>query len=405
MRIKSDDGKIGAGVRPLYVRGVGGITTSQDIRFAEDILTITGGDIGVHVPFSEAILTLAGTRTLLGYWRFGDAGSPFLDSSGNGYDAVKVSTGVAMTTGITGALPAGDDDGAVQYNSPTGAAGDYLYNSERDWWPASLTVAAWVKPFSSSSTWTGVIGESSIEFTGFEGWRLGMEWPLCRPSWFRRITDSATQTYLIGPALPPNTWSFVVGTYSATNGSRLYVNGALIAADPRVLNMGGSNSLLFFSRTSDTFTPKGFYGGVDEMSVWASELTADEIGTLTAAGGLATSASTAAVSTAVNYTASTLDSVIFASGTTTITLYTAVGNLGRQITVKNVGVGTVTVDGNGSETIDGEQHHADACGRDDRRGRDENACRERVPRHRFRRCELAERLSRHGRHRRNALDL
>jgi len=55
------------------------------------------------------------------------------------------------------------------------------------------------------------------------------------------------------------------------------------------------------------------------------------------------------------YTAQTTDDVIIAtSGTFTITLYAASGNTGETLTVKNSGSGVVTIDGNSSETIDGE---------------------------------------------------
>lgn len=45
--------------------------------------------------------------------------------------------------------------------------------------------------------------------------------------------------------------------------------------------------------------------------------------------------------------------VIFATGTITITLFTAVGNAGVAKTIKNIGSGTVTIDGYSAETIDG----------------------------------------------------
>lgn len=54
------------------------------------------------------------------------------------------------------------------------------------------------------------------------------------------------------------------------------------------------------------------------------------------------------------YTATTSDYLIdCTSGTFTVTLFAASGNAGRIIMVKNSGTGTITVDGNGSETIDG----------------------------------------------------
>ena len=54
------------------------------------------------------------------------------------------------------------------------------------------------------------------------------------------------------------------------------------------------------------------------------------------------------------YTATTSDYVIdCTSGTFTVNLFTAVGNTGRILVFKNSGAGTITLDPNSSETIDG----------------------------------------------------
>ena len=54
-----------------------------------------------------------------------------------------------------------------------------------------------------------------------------------------------------------------------------------------------------------------------------------------------------------SYAASDNDCVISATGTVTVTLPAVSGVSGKMLWVKNAGVGTVTVDGSGAETIDG----------------------------------------------------
>jgi len=79
------------------------------------------------------------------------------------------------------------------------------------------------------------------------------------------------------------------------------------------------------------------------------------IGNQTITGSLSVSGSLALryASASATYTASISDSTIeFTSGSVTCSLYTAVGNAGRQLYIKNDGTGVITVDANGSETID-----------------------------------------------------
>lgn len=62
------------------------------------------------------------------------------------------------------------------------------------------------------------------------------------------------------------------------------------------------------------------------------------------------------LSKTADYTVTTSDGAhvtVLMNGTYTVTLYTASGNAGRTVTVKNIGTGAVTIDGYASETLDG----------------------------------------------------
>lgn len=64
----------------------------------------------------------------------------------------------------------------------------------------------------------------------------------------------------------------------------------------------------------------------------------------------------AILSKSANYTVQTSDGsnvVVLCTNTITITLYAASGNTGKIINVKNNGTGTITIDANASELIDG----------------------------------------------------
>jgi hypothetical protein len=56
------------------------------------------------------------------------------------------------------------------------------------------------------------------------------------------------------------------------------------------------------------------------------------------------------------YVVTTNDDLILANGTFTVTLYTAIGNNGREIEIRNIGTGTVTVAGNAAELYRCRKH-------------------------------------------------
>jgi hypothetical protein len=69
--------------------------------------------------------------------------------------------------------------------------------------------------------------------------------------------------------------------------------------------------------------------------------------------GLLNGAEYPIVSKTSAYTATINDDVILCDGTFTVTLPAASTATGCRLNIKNIGTGTITIDGNGSETIDG----------------------------------------------------
>lgn len=53
------------------------------------------------------------------------------------------------------------------------------------------------------------------------------------------------------------------------------------------------------------------------------------------------------------YTATNADNALLCTGTFTVTLFTAVGNSGKEMNIKNISTGTITIACNGAQTIDG----------------------------------------------------
>ena len=175
---------------------------------------------------------------------------------------------------------------------------------------------------------------------------------------------SAPSTRTTGTLITAAIWNVGVGNEIAINAGAVAIasqaTGDVIVASsatqlgrtPNIsVAQGGTgvatltaNSLLLGAGTSDvTFAAPGTSGNVltSNGTVWASAAPG---------GGLDVLAKTG------TYTVATGDGsnvVVLCTGTFTVTLYAASGNSGNVIQVKNVSTGTITIDANASETIDG----------------------------------------------------
>jgi hypothetical protein len=152
-------------------------------------------------------------------------------------------------------------------------------------WPYS--VAIWIYPTSLAG---GTIMHLSSRTDGSPtgGWCLTImgltsSGQIAIDSW------NNSNVPVTGPLVPPNTWTHVVGTYSLTNGERLYVNGTLKSSVggysfatggvPMTITLGSS---LLGTGVCNTGTIQmgQFYGSLDEFYVYARELSATDVATL-----------------------------------------------------------------------------------------------------------------------------
>lgn len=315
-------------------------------------------------PFYEAVSDLAATRELRGYWRLGDGASPFADTSGfmTPADMVITSTGTAMSQDVTGALPAEDDDGAVEFNVIGNVAGDYLTatpaagaGSISRYRQSPMTICAWVEPTGNPASGTGAQYVLGTQDLSSGGWTLGLGGIGSAPNVYLHRRDAGGNVVANGPTVPLNTWTFISVAFD-TSGVDIYLNGALVYTDNVTQAWFAMDNLVMGRRSPASGGGQNAYqGGVDEVSVWGVLLTAEEIALLAASGGLAQDPSVRAVlNTQGAYTIRDVDDTILASnGTYTLTLPTAVGAGAKEYRIKNTGAGTITVAQNGSEMIDG----------------------------------------------------
>jgi hypothetical protein len=140
----------------------------------------------------------------------------------------------------------------------------------------------------------------------------------------------ATSTYI------PGAWEFQASSGSVANQTRFYVHGA----DDNIQFWTTSTERMRVATSGRVLLNTTTDNGVDELQV---------NGSISGIGF-----KQAYVTKTGAYTATNDDYVIdCTSGTFTVTLPASSGRTGRILIIKNSGAGTITVDGNASETIDG----------------------------------------------------
>jgi hypothetical protein len=250
--------------------------------------------------------------SLVAYWRLGETLAPFLDTSG--YDAGAPANldrhvnGVAMSLHLAGALPAGEDDGAIGQNY---AGTTSSTNTDADWLEGTagadgrfnfdtstglgveMSAAAWVKPAASGNSWTGGIVGACELAAGTPsypaGWALYLVWPTLELIFYRGGTTSADQQELSGGVLPAGEWTHAAASYDGAE-MRVYVNGGLAASAASTFDLGHNNFAATVGNLAVKKTPSGdyrgrFYGQVDEAAVWAKALSPTEAAALHIAAG------------------------------------------------------------------------------------------------------------------------
>jgi hypothetical protein len=214
---------------------------------------------------------------------------------------------------------------------------------------ADFMVDLWVKRLDTDLHY--LVGQGDLSAGGSGGWGLGIAHANSSTPGHVGVTARQSVNSVTGivsdAAIAVGEEVYVAVT--RTSGLwQMYVNG-ILQADTMTQSIGNPSSapLWFGGNASDN----GGYFHASYLSIIVGRaLTGPEIGARYQAG---TGPSLGRTVTA-NYTIDTAtDRFIFADGTLTVTLPTAVGNAGWYVTVKNVGSGTVTVARPTGELIDG----------------------------------------------------
>ncbi len=253
-------------------------------------LTLGAGD------FETVVLSIP---DLFAYWRLGEPSSPWADTSGVApqTDLSETGSGAALTPDVTGALPAGQDDGALELNydgvaesggrsaQSSGADKDFAFTGTGE-----MSVCAWVKVKASALTRRGlIIGQSnwSIGLSARIGWGLQVIYPARTVRFTYGQPGGGAEVYAeTAGGVVAGEWNLFVGTYDGTT-IRLYANGILVDSATGSYAPSGHANVnvgLGFDGASSSTNAAYLYGTVDEAAVWTRAIDPDEIAELSASG-------------------------------------------------------------------------------------------------------------------------
>lgn len=279
LTIKAQNGTILARLFPIDEPAAGDtadVTYSPFFRRQE--VTPTPG------TFAATVAALATARDLLGYWRLGEAASPFADTSGHSggaADQVITAGGVAMTTQVGGALPPAQDDGAVRFNALGVTVGDFLTATHaRFGLNDAFTIAAFVIPQVPGAQSTQAVGNWSALNGGYGLFITGAA--TASPVIF--VGDAGGTTTLVGSPLSLTDYTFIVITQASSGTRRIFRNGAL---DVEATSAQGIAPFGYMRIGTATSGVRQYGGDVDEVSVWGEPLSAVEVLALAEAAGYA----------------------------------------------------------------------------------------------------------------------
>jgi gliding motility-associated-like protein len=170
--------------------------------------------------------------------------------------------------------------------------------------PQTFSVSAW---FKTSTTQGGKI-------IGFSGSQTGISTNYDRHIYMSNtgqlyfgIFYTTFQTINSTASYNDNAWHLVTGTFSHTDGTKLFVDGNLVAYDPTIINPQNYNGYwrIGFDNCSPwpgSPTSNYFNGSIDDVLIYNTELTSSDVRTLFTAGNGAGSNSPVCTGTTLNLT-------------------------------------------------------------------------------------------------------
>ncbi len=231
-------------------------------------VTTTAGSTGAVSSYAKAVLADSPTF----FYRLGESSGNAINfagptanttQAGNVIQRMDAVVGSAAGRNRPGAI-AGDSDGAMSFNNTTTAR---TYTTQQVWSDDSLSVETWFKTTTSSGKIVGFGSSSTSASSGTYDRHLYMN--NGRVIW--GVYDTGSRTVQTTSTYNDGKWHHVVGSLGKA-GMALYVDGQLVATRPETTLGQRFWGNWHIGGDSTWAGNQNFTGDIDEVAVYANEL-------------------------------------------------------------------------------------------------------------------------------------
>jgi hypothetical protein len=314
----------------LAVNGRTLINTNTDNGV--DALQVSGSAIASTLKFN----TSGQTVSISSYYNGGAGLNVYIGGGGlNGTSTAGYNT--ALGVGSLQSITSGSINTAIGYNALNLCTSGEFNNA----------IGSGSLERTTSGYQNNAMGYGSLSFntTGYFNVAVGSDALVMNTTGYKQIAigQEAGRYISGGGNNQTSNTSIYIGTDTRAsangNSNEIVIGDATIGQGSNTVTLGNSSITKTFLR-GNTMVNTTTDNGVDKLQVNGSIQ--------------GTGFNQAYLARTTTYTATTSDYFIdCTTGSFTVNLFTAVGNTGRILIIKNSGTGTITVDPNGSQTIDG----------------------------------------------------
>lgn len=219
-------------------------------------------------PYGERII---GTPDLSSFYRLGEtSGTVVYDSAGNANGAYNGAPFRGMASATT------DTNPSTIFFNPTDNAtfGDHFDFAQRQ----PFSIEFWVLPLASSTSaypQQVIAKERTTPGAALSGWQFYLNTDN-KPGFIRADGSGGVDFLVSATPLPALTWSHVAVTYDGS-ALRLYINGTLQASQPSAVALPDSTDVARIGGQTGEPLWQPFPGGIDDLAVFTSALSASTI--------------------------------------------------------------------------------------------------------------------------------